>query len=50
MRFLQDPVTAAEEFRYLMTHDLLVILGIVAFVVAITVVPIVIRKKKKKGE
>lgn len=49
MRILADPVTPAEEFRYLVTHDLLVIGGIVALVVAITVIPIIVLKKKGRN-
>lgn len=48
MRILADPVAPAEEFRYLMTHDLLLILGIVALVAAVSVVLIVLLRKKKR--
>ena len=47
MRILADPVTPAEEFRYLVTHDLLLIYGIVALVAAVSVVLIVVQKKRK---
>ncbi len=43
-----DPVTPAEEFRYITTHMLLPILGIVAVVAVITVVQIAVLKKKNK--
>ncbi|MBQ6333154.1 MAG: hypothetical protein IJI34_10410 [Clostridia bacterium] len=44
-----DPVTPAEELRYIATHTLLPILCIVAVVAAITVTLIVLLKKKKRG-
>ncbi len=47
MRILADPVTPAEEFRYLVTRDLLLILGIVALVAAVSVILIVVHKKRK---
>ena len=49
MLFWGDPVTPAEEFRYITTHMLLPILCIVAVVAVITVVLIVLLKKKKKN-
>jgi hypothetical protein len=48
MLLLCDPVTPAEELRYVTTHMLLPVLGIVAVVAAVTVVLIVFMKKKNK--
>ena len=42
MLFWGDPVTPAEEFRYITTHMLLPILGVVAAVAVITVILIAV--------
>ena len=47
MRIFTDPVTWEEELRYLVFHDLLLILGIVTLVAGIAAVLIILLKKKR---